>query len=215
MSRSRRSWTFSRRQWISTRHSRVTNFSRTPVSPRMHQRLTLALKFWRALKKPRGVDVAIQCAKKNQLDEIWYFYDVAGSVQTGNFIPTNPGMSLNFLPPRPFSIAMMAGTNHTLSADGSKSNCPATGIQYLPKSGSAPSPPTTTSTSSTTTGSGPAPTTSAPSTPGTPFSGKGTLQVSTGGTLTGCIISGGTWYTSGTCAGLYRYRIGRWLHFDV
>ena len=44
-----------------------------------------------ALKAPRGVDVAIQCENTNELDEIWYFYDVAGSVQTGQFIPTDPG----------------------------------------------------------------------------------------------------------------------------
>ena len=122
-----------------------------------------------ALNKPRGVDVAIQCANTNQLDEIWYFFDVAGSVQTGKFIPTNP--------------------------DGSKSDCPATGIKYLPKSGSSPPPSPTTTT--TTGGSEPTPTTA----PGTPFSGKGTLQVSTDGKATGCIISGGTWYTTGTCAG--------------
>lgn len=125
-----------------------------------------------ALNTPRGVDVAIQCAHKNQLDEIWYFYDVAGSVQTGNFIPSNP--------------------------DGSKSDCPSTGIKYLPKLGSAPSPPTSTGTgSTTTTGSGPTPTAK----PGMPFSGKGKLQVSTGGTANGCIISGGKWYATGTCAG--------------
>lgn len=128
-----------------------------------------------ALNKPRGVDVAIQCANKNELDEIWYFYDVSGSVQTGTFIPTNP--------------------------DGSKSDCPATGVKYLPKSGSGSSPPTTTGAGSpTTSGSGPAPTGS-PVVPGDPFSGKGTLQVSTGGKSNGCIISGGTWYTTGTCAG--------------
>lgn len=116
-----------------------------------------------ALKAPRGVSVAIQCENTNQLDEIWYFFDVAGSVQTGNFIPTDP--------------------------DGSKSSCPATGVKYLPKSGS--SPPTT-----TTTGGGTGPT----SNPGTSFSGKGTLQVTTGGKADGCIISAGTWYTTGTCA---------------
>ena len=44
-----------------------------------------------ALQSPRGVSVAIQCENTNELDEIWYFYDVAGSVQTGTFIPTDPG----------------------------------------------------------------------------------------------------------------------------
>lgn len=118
-----------------------------------------------ALKKPRGVDVAIQCENTNELDEIWYFFDVAGSVQTGTFIPSDP--------------------------DGSKSSCPATGVKYLPKSGSS-SPPTTTTTTTTRGG----PTTS----PGTPFNGKGTLQVTTSGKADGCIISAGTWYTTGTCA---------------
>ena len=44
-----------------------------------------------ALKSPRGVDAVIQCANTNELDEIWYFYDVTGSVQSGTFIPTPPG----------------------------------------------------------------------------------------------------------------------------
>ena len=48
-----------------------------------------------ALKAPRGVNAVIQCANTNQLDEIWYFYDVQGSVQTGTFIPTNPGIPSN------------------------------------------------------------------------------------------------------------------------
>lgn len=69
-----------------------------------------------------------------------------------------------------------------LPADGSKSDCPATGIKYLPK------------------GSGPAPTpSSTPTPPGSP-SGKGTLSVTTGGAQKGCVISQGTWYTTGTCA---------------
>ncbi|KAI4182293.1 MAG: hypothetical protein L6R41_006076 [Letrouitia leprolyta] len=118
-----------------------------------------------ALAKPRGVQVAIQC-NSGELDEIWYFYNVRGSVQTGDFVPAEP--------------------------DGSKSNCPATGIKYLPK-GSTGTPPSTTLSTVTT---APTPT----STPGVPFSGKGTLPVTSGGKVNGCIISGGTWYTTGTCA---------------
>lgn len=134
-----------------------------------------------ALNAPRGVDVVIRCHNTNELDEIWYFYDVQGSVQTGSFIPTNPA--------------------------GSSSNCPATGVKYLPKAGSGGT--TTTNppaTDTTTTGGGSTTTTTAgtnptgTSTPGAPFSGKGTLQVSTGGNADGCIISSGTWYTTGTCA---------------
>ena len=73
---------------------------------------------------------------------------------------------------------------------GSSSDCPSTGIQYLPKSGS---PPVTTTTTTTTAPTG-------TSAPGTPFSGKGYLQVTEGGANNGCIISGGTWYIGGTCA---------------
>lgn len=51
-----------------------------------------------ALKAPRGVTAVIQCENTNQLDEIWYFYDVKGSVQTGTFIPTNPSKT-------PFSLS--------------------------------------------------------------------------------------------------------------
>lgn len=145
-----------------------------------------------ALTKPRGVAPSIQC-KNGALDEIWYFYDVIGSVVTGTFVATNP--------------------------DGSKSSCPASGIKYNPKSGSpAPttststppttttstttsqpttSPTTTTTTSSNSTSSTPGPT----GAPGAPFSGKGYLEVTiASGMQTGCIISSGTWFTSGTCA---------------
>lgn len=124
-----------------------------------------------ALQTPRGVTAVIQCENTNELDEIWYFYDVQGSVQTGTFIPTDP--------------------------DGATSDCPATGVQYLPKSGTGTSPTTsTTITTSTTT----TPSTSPTTAPGTPFSGKGTLQVTSGGKANGCIISAGTWYIGGTCA---------------
>lgn len=54
-----------------------------------------------ALKTPRGVTAVIQCENTNELDEIWYFYDVKGSVQTGTFVPVNPGI---FLPPLPYPL---------------------------------------------------------------------------------------------------------------
>ena len=56
-----------------------------------------------------GFSVTLGCSS-GALDEIWYHYDVRGSVQTGTFVATNP--------------------------DGSTSTCPSTGIKYLPKSGS-------------------------------------------------------------------------------
>ncbi|MCJ1342614.1 ribonuclease T2-like [Peltigera leucophlebia] len=102
-----------------------------------------------ALRTPRGVNAIIQC-KDGALDEIWYFYNVQGSVQSGTFFATNPV--------------------------GTTSSCPSTGIRYLPK-GTSPGG-----------GGGGVP------------SGKGTLPITSGGVQKGCVISGGTWYTSGTCA---------------
>jgi ribonuclease T2 len=116
-----------------------------------------------AVKRP-GVEVTLGC-KSGQLNEIWYHYDVRGSLQTGEFVPANP--------------------------DGTKSTCPAKGIKYLPKGPS--SNPTATATSGV-----PQPTST--SAPGTPFSGRGFLNVEVDGSNKGCLISKGTWYTSGTCA---------------
>lgn len=118
-------------------------------------------------KRP-GVTVTLGC-KSGALNEIWYHYDVRGSVQTGEFVPADP--------------------------DGTKSTCSASGIKYLPKNGGGGDQPTGTQTATS------APTgTSTPGNPGTPFSGKGYLNVQVDGAKKGCIISGGTWYTTGTCA---------------
>jgi len=77
--------------------------------------------------------------------------------------------------------------------DGSKSNCPTT-VKYLPKYQSTP----TATATATSTGA------SATST-AAPYAGKGYLQAYTSsyanGTNTGCMISAGTWYVGGTCAG--------------
>lgn len=43
-----------------------------------------------ALSAPRGHPVTIRC-RNGALDEIWYHFDVAGSVQTGQFVPSDPG----------------------------------------------------------------------------------------------------------------------------
>ena len=71
-----------------------------------------------------------------------------------------------------------------------KSNCPARGIRYQPKRHHPPHPTKT----FTTTG------TAKPTATGIPFQGLGNLKVSTLGQGRGCIISHGTWFTSGTCA---------------
>ena len=111
-----------------------------------------------ALTASHGYPVTLGCSG-SLFEEIWYHYNVLGSVPTGTFISTSP--------------------------DGSKSDCPETGIRYVPKY--LPASPTT----STAPGSTPT---------GTPYVGKGFLQAYTGGANKGCLISAGTWYTTGTCA---------------
>lgn len=59
-----------------------------------------------ALKKQHGNEVTIGC-KSGVLNEIWYHYNVKGSVADGEFVSAPP--------------------------DGTKSTCPASGIKYLPK----------------------------------------------------------------------------------
>ncbi|KAJ9285492.1 hypothetical protein DTO021C3_6884 [Paecilomyces variotii] len=116
-----------------------------------------------ALKEGHGADVTVRCHYQS-LNEIWYNFNVAGRLQTGEFVPTSP--------------------------DGPKSNCPKTGIHYKPKRSKPPST-----------------TTSAPSDPTrSPSNGRGHLQVYTLNQKRGCIISKGTWFSSGTCA---TFRINR------
>lgn len=118
-----------------------------------------------------GVAVTLGC-KSGVLKEIWYHYVVRGSLQTGEFVNAEP--------------------------DGTKSTCPATGIRYLPKTGGGGG------TTIITTTRAPTGTTTATVPSGTagPWSGKGYLNVVPAGasSKTGCLISGGTWYVSGTCA---------------
>jgi ribonuclease T2 len=119
-----------------------------------------------ALTSQFGYAVTVNCNSNKELDELWYHYNVQGSVQSGTFQPATPV--------------------------GSGSTCPSTGIKYLPKPGGDTSPTTLTTATTQTT---------ATSTPtGSTLSGKGYLTVVTSGSQKGCIISAGTWYTTGTCA---------------
>jgi ribonuclease T2 len=119
------------------------------------------------LQATHGASVTLRC-QNGALKEVWYHFDVRGSVQTGQFVAAEP--------------------------TGVTGNCPATGIKYLPKSGST-EPSGSSTTTMTTTGN------YVPSPTGTPFEGKGFLEVSCHGKSIGCLISDGTWYISGTCAG--------------
>ncbi|KAM3075453.1 Ribonuclease T2 precursor (RNase T2) [Clarireedia jacksonii] len=87
--------------------------------------------------------------------------------------------------------SVQSGTFVPSTPVGQAGSCPSTGIKYLPKSGT----PVTTSPGGGTTTT----TATAPGGTGT-FSGSGYLQAYVGSTNNGCLISAGTWYTTGTCA---------------
>jgi len=125
------------------------------------------------LKRMHGTSVTLGC-KGKVLNEVWYYFSVRGSVQTGEFVAVEP--------------------------DGAKSSCPGTGIRYLPKSSSERSSSTSEPTGSQTVSLVPSSTSTA-----APFMGKGFLQVKVKGEAShqGCLISQGTWYMSGTCAGFH------------
>jgi ribonuclease T2 len=76
-----------------------------------------------ALQAKHGHPTTIGC-KNGALNEIWYHYDVQGSVQIGSFIASDP--------------------------DGTKSTCPATGVKYLPKPGATTTTATTPTSSAPT-----------------------------------------------------------------
>ncbi|KAI9819358.1 MAG: ribonuclease T2-like [Phylliscum demangeonii] len=77
------------------------------ITPSTQQRYT-AQRLQTALSQVTGHSVTLGC-KNGVLNEVWYHFNVRGSLQTGDFVPTEP--------------------------DGPKSTCPAKGIRYLPKSG--------------------------------------------------------------------------------
>ncbi|KAK9420108.1 hypothetical protein SUNI508_06636 [Seiridium unicorne] len=107
-----------------------------------------------ALTENHGASVYLGC-DDDELYQVYYYFNVKGSVQTGTFVA---------------------------AASQSSSNCPSTGVKYLPKSGG--------SSGGGGDGSG----------GGGVFSGTGYLNVVSGGSQNGCLISDGNWYTTGTCA---------------
>ncbi|RAO64456.1 uncharacterized protein BHQ10_000468 [Talaromyces amestolkiae] len=119
----------------------------------------------KALNDAHGARVTIRC-HGGAFNEIWYHYNVAGRLQTGNFEPAD--------------------------AVGGGSNCPSSGIRYIPKRSPPPSKPRPTTTRQ--------PGQPEPTDPVEPR--RGNLRVYTGDDQQqrGCLISHGTWFTSGTCA---------------
>lgn len=127
-----------------------------------------------ALTAHHGHNVIINC-KNGELDELWYHYNVRGSVQSGVFIPVDPV--------------------------GAPSTCPKTGIKYLPKY----TTPTSTTTIKTVTRTSTSTSTGTPpSTPSGVLSGKGYLFVDTPSTTSGgFFISRGAWYRGGGTPATY------------
>lgn len=111
-----------------------------------------------ALTKGFGYPVTLGCTS-GALNQVWYSFEVKGSVATGTFVPIKPV--------------------------GQSGSCPTSGITYGVKSGS--STPTATTTGATPTGTG-------------SFSGSGYLEAYVSGSNNGCLISAGTWYSTGSCA---------------
>jgi len=123
--------------------------------------------------------VVVNC-RQGAISEVWYFFNIAGSLQGGKFVPALPGQSV-----ASYSLSAWACWKINIVTDGQHSRCPTTHIKYPPKRSSGEPTKTTTHGSEPT---------------GAPFSGKGNLMVSTFNRQRGCIISYGTWYNAGTCA---------------
>ncbi|KAI1820089.1 ribonuclease-like protein T2 [Xylaria intraflava] len=121
-----------------------------------------------AVDKVTGKAAVITCSN-DELSEIYYGFFVNGPLQNADFVPS--------------------------TIVGMDSNCPKSGVKYLPKKGTSPVTTTTTGTRTPTRST--TPPTSSPT--GT-FSGKGFLNAYYDGSQDGCLISAGTWYTTGTCA---------------
>jgi ribonuclease T2 len=59
-----------------------------------------------ALEKAHGAPVIVNC-RSGAISEIWYFFNIAGSLQTGKFVPASPGL----LDPR---VTFLLNTNQKL-----------------------------------------------------------------------------------------------------
>ncbi|KAI0102204.1 ribonuclease T2-like protein [Nemania sp. FL0031] len=129
-----------------------------------------------ALLKVTGKAAVILCSN-SELYQVYYGFFANGPLQNGDFVAS--------------------------TIVGDSSNCPSSGVKYLPKSGTGTSPTTTTKTTTKTVNERNIPsniTTSPTSTATGSFSGSGYLNAYYNGNADGCLISAGTWYTTGTCA---------------
>lgn len=84
-----------------------------------------------------GVNASIQCGGKgkDELQQIYYHFHVAGSAQDGIYVPIQPGeFSRSFaLFPLDGDVLGLISECHPVGT----SSCPQTGVKYLPKNGSS------------------------------------------------------------------------------
>lgn len=120
-----------------------------------------------------GHNVIVNCNKNKELNELWYHFNVKGSIQTGVFVPVDPV--------------------------GSPSSCPKEGIKYLPKKKAGATTPAATTTAASTLSTVLTSAADSTSTANPPsISGKGHLfAASSGVSSPGFLVSGGTWYRGG------------------
>jgi hypothetical protein len=86
-----------------------------------------------AISEKHGLEVTLNC-RNGELKEAWYFYHIKGSVRNGEYVPAKPGTSSSAT----VVVEKKREIGRELSsalyfAAGSPSNCPKTGIRYLPK----------------------------------------------------------------------------------
>ncbi|KAM0276706.1 hypothetical protein ACHAQH_006474 [Verticillium albo-atrum] len=121
-----------------------------------------------------GHNVIVNCNKNKELNELWYHFNIKGSIQTGVFVPVDPV--------------------------GSPSTCPKEGIKYLPKkkAGTSTTASASTRVASTLTTVLASTSSASPTGQSSALSGKGHFfAASPGVSSAGFLVSGGAWYRGG------------------
>lgn len=121
----------------------------------------------------------ISCSS-SELYQIYYGFYAVGPLTNADFVPS--------------------------TIVGQTSNCPTSGVKYLPKSGASTATTTATATKTTTT--------AAPTGTGV-VTGTGYWNANYNGAVDGCLISAGTWYTTGTCATFTATASGTFFTVDL
>ncbi|KAH6692720.1 ribonuclease Trv [Plectosphaerella plurivora] len=170
-----------------------------------------------ALASHHGHDVIINCNKQGEINELWYHFNVQGSVQTGKFVPavpfgtsTCPAEGIKYLPKQKTETPSSSVSSLPSSSTSSTSSIISSSSVATSSTASSSSIVVSTastlstvysSTASSTTTSASVPT---PSTPSSTLSGRGRFYaVSPGVSNGGFLITAGTWYRGGGTPATY------------